>query len=118
MDDDDNDLIYIKHLPMGKLLWALWSNAKLDRYMQLCPELAPELTQAQAWRDINFMLMDQRPIALTTYYGRLLFVDITNDYLDVFTYDMYNGSGMAKKITNKLKLEELLRSMCKYYTFH
>lgn len=113
----NDDMIYIKHLPLGKLLWSLWSHAKLDRYMQLCPKLAPKLTIQKAWRDINFMTMDNRKIALTTYYGRLLFVDITGDYLDVFTYDMYNGRNMAKKITNKLKLEELKNTMCKFYTF-
>jgi hypothetical protein len=110
--------IHIKYLPKDKLLWELWTHAKLAQYMQLCPELAPELTQSDARSDINFMIQDNRSIELTTYYGRLLFVDITDDTFDAFTYDMYNGQGTAKNITDKLKLDELRRSICKYYTFH
>jgi hypothetical protein len=113
-----SDVIHIKYLPKDKLLWKLWTHAKLAQYMQLCPELAPKLTQSDARRDINFMIQDNRCIELTTYYGRLLFVDITDDTFDAFTYDIYNGRGTAKNITDKLKFSELQRTICKYYTFH
>jgi hypothetical protein len=115
---DTSGSIYIKYLPKDKLLWELWSHAKLAQYMQLCPELSPELTQSDAMRDINFMIHNNRNIELTTYYGRLLFVDITDDTFDAFTYDMYNGRGTAKDITDKLKIAELRRTICKYYMFH
>jgi len=113
----DTSNIYIRHLPKDRLLWELWNNAKLAQYMILCPDMAPTLTPILARRDINFMIADKRNIDLTTYYGRLLFIDITGDHLDAFTYDMYNGRGKAKGITDKLKLEQLQRTICKFYTF-
>jgi len=115
--DNDSGMLFIKFLPKDKLLWSLWKHAKHAQYMYYCSDLAPELTLQRARKDVNYMIQDNRDIELTTYYGRLVFVDISGDYLDAFTYNLYNGRGTAERIITNLKIEELMRSIVKYYTF-
>jgi hypothetical protein len=114
---DTSGLLYIKFLPKDKLLWYLWKNAKIAHYMYYCPKLAPVLTLNKVRRDINYMIENGRNIELNTYYGKLLFVNITGDYLDTFTYNIYNGCSAAEHISTDLKIEELSRCVLKYHTF-
>jgi hypothetical protein len=114
--DHEPDSIYIGHLPKDVLLYELWSHARTVSYAKLA-EYKPLLTQAGATRDINCMIRDQRKIDLTTYYSRLLYVDLTGDYLDPFLYDAYNGQGLAETVITNLKKNELERTILKYHTF-
>jgi hypothetical protein len=116
-NDVDNGMLFIKYLPKDKLLYNLWMNAKQAQYMYFCPELSPKLTMMTVRQDINYMIHNKRELDLTTYYGRLLFIDISGDYVDVFTYNLYNGNCKVESIINELKIEELGRSIVKYYTF-
>ncbi len=109
--------IYIKYLPKDTLLYSLWQKARLSPNFYYCKELSPVLTLDEARKDIICMIADGRAIDLTTYYGRMLFVDITGDYLDAFSYDLYNGKNSAKKIIDFLKEQELRRTVCNYYKF-
>ena len=88
----------IKYIPKDKLLYQLWKYAKKANHFYHCNDKAPILTEQQARDDINYMIQDNRPLELTTYYGRLIFVNISSDYLDTFTYNMYNGDDMAERI--------------------
>ncbi len=109
--------IYIKYLPKDKLLYELWNGARYSPNFYYCPELKPTLTLQTVTDDINHMINNDRDIDLTTYHGRMLFIDITNDYIDTFNYDLYNGRGSAKKIIDILKEEELKRTICTYFKF-
>lgn len=121
--DSDNDsipeipkkLLFIKWLPKDELLYELWLNANNAQYMYYCNHLAPTLTLKKATRDIKFMIEEKRELDMTTYYGRLIFSDISGDYLDAFTYDLYNGDGLAQKIVNRLKIKELKKIRLRYF---
>ena len=76
--------IYIGYLPKDRLLYELWLHARRSPNFYYCKELSPILTLEIAKKDINFMLADSRDIDLTTYYGRMLYIDITGDYVDTF----------------------------------
>jgi len=109
--------IYIKYLPKDLLLYELWKAARMSPNFYYCKELSPVLTPEDAKKDINHMIANNREIYLTTYYGRMLFIDITGDYVETFNYDLYNGRNSAKKIIDSLKEEELKKTMCNYYKF-
>jgi hypothetical protein len=109
-------MIYIKHLAKDKLLYALWKAAtRYSHYIYYCHDVMPNATLEKARRDINHMIANERPLYLTTYYGKLLYIDITGDYLDPFTYNMYNGSYKAEKMINALKQDELEATVLRYY---
>lgn len=110
-------MIYIKYLPKDILLYTLWENARCATYFNNCNELIPKLTLCKTQRDIKFMITVGRNIHLTIYYGKLLFIDITKDYIDVSKYNFYNGKGLAKKIIDLLKVREMQKIICKYYLF-
>jgi hypothetical protein len=116
-ESNENGMVFIKHLPKDKLLFDLWHSAKPVIYMSKCSSIAPILTLKQAREDINYMIQDNREVELTTYYGRLIFLDITGDYLSTYSYDIHNGKGVATAIIRNLKITELNRSILKYYTF-
>lgn len=116
-DELDCDLLYIHLLPKDKLLYKLWLNAIPAQYMSKCSELAPVLTLKEARNDINHMINNNRKIEITTYYGRMLFSDISGDFFDSYAYDLYNGRNKAKKIINELKQDELQKLVLKYHLF-
>jgi len=103
--------IYIKHLPKDKLLYNLWLKAKTAKYMNK----PINLTLDQVKTDINFMIKNHREIELTTYHGKSLFVNITHDHLDPFTYTQFNGDDIVQSIITNMKKQELKKSICKYY---
>jgi hypothetical protein len=109
--------VFIKYLPKDKLLFSLWKEARMAQYFYYCPEQLEQITIDNVTSDINFMIMNGRDIDLTTYHGKLLYINITPDVIDVFNYDMYNGRGKAKLIINKLKKDELEKSIVAYYKF-
>lgn len=110
--------VYIKYLPKDKLLYELWKPARRSQYLYYCPKSVPQLTLEKAKRDINHMIENSRDLDITTYYGKLLFIDISGDYMDPFTYNLYNGRGTAEEIIKKIKIEEMNRSVLKFYTFN
>jgi hypothetical protein len=112
-----NMQIYIKYLPKEQLLFELWKYARISPNFYYCKDLSPVLTIEDARKDINCMLANNRDIDLTTYYGRMLFIDITGDYVDTFNYDLYNGLNKAKKIIDLLKEKELRHTLYTYYKF-
>jgi len=118
LSDSESYLLFIKYLPKDQLLYELWKSAKNAQYMYHCQELAPVLTLEKVQRDINYMIQENRDLDLTTYYGRLIFADVTGDCLDAFTYDLYNGRGTAERIVNRLKKLELEKLILRYFTFY
>ncbi len=109
-------MIYIKHLAKDKLLYALWKAAtRRSHYLYYFHDDLPQTTLNKIRRDLNHMIKNNRPLYLTTYYGKLLYIDISNDYLDDETYNMYNGAKKAEKIINDLKQDELEESLLRYY---
>jgi hypothetical protein len=113
--DECSDLVYIKHLPKNKLLYHLWESAKIIHYFKLVPNNIPICTISNIDEDILYMNLNKRDIELTTYYGRALYVNLSNDYMDTFAYDMHNGRGTCKKIIQQLKKEELQKSIMRFY---
>ena len=109
--------VYIKHIAKDVLLYELWRAARNSPNFYYCKDLQPTLTPEVTKSDINHMINNERKIDVTTYYGRMLYIDITDDYADVLTYESYNGQGSAEKIINKLKIQELQKSICRYFTF-
>lgn len=109
--------IYIKYLPKDKLLFELWNAARSAPNFYYCKELSPILTLLDAKRDINHMIANNRDVELTNYYGRMLFINITKDYIETTNYDLYNGRHSAKKIIDALKAQELNGLLCTYYKF-
>lgn len=109
--------IFIKYLPKDQLLYELWKSAKKSKYFYYCPELIPNLTVEQAANDINHMLYSGRSLSLTTYYGKMMYINITNEMVDVNEYNIYNGDGVAEKIIQELKKQELNNTICTYYKF-
>jgi hypothetical protein len=112
-----DEKVYIKHLPKDKLLYELWKSAKPARQFYYCKDLIPEVDKSTITDDINHMIANNRRIDLTTYHGKQLFIDITDDFVDCFDYDLYNGHGVAEKIIIDLKKEELAVSICTYVKF-
>lgn len=96
--------ICIKYIPKDLLLYELW------RHADKIPELEfvkCNLTLKKARRDLKYMIINNRKLHLTTYYGKALFIDISSDYLDPFAYDMYNADGLAQKVIAVLKIQQL-----------
>ena len=112
-------IIYINHLPKDKLLFELWKNAKVSPYFVFCEDKIPSLTLSQVKSDINDMIQNNREINLTTYYGRMLYVDITGPHMDTLDYEAFNRLNEEKiiNIINKLKFEEMQNAICKFYIF-
>ncbi len=102
-------LTYIKYLPKNQLLFLLWESATLSDYFMHCEELAHKITQKTCTRDIiNMMKNTSACINLTIYHCKNLFVDITNDYLDTYHYNLLNGENLAEKIITQMKKTQLL----------
>ena len=73
--------IYIANLPKDKLLFELWQNAKDSYYFVFCKDKLPKLTLSQVKLDLEEMKKNLS-IHLTTYYGRMLYIDISGDFMD------------------------------------
>ena len=110
-DEMPDEVLYIKYLPKHLLLFNLWKNAISAQSFSRCPDKLPDLSLTRAKRDIGYMLKDGTSIELTTYRGRTMYIDISGDYFDSFSYDMWNGTGSAKKIVDSLKISELMKSI-------
>lgn len=115
---NNTDAIYIKYIPKYRLLYHLWLNAKPAPCFRTATLIPPCLTEKKAIRDINYMIDNGDRLDINEYYGRMLYIDITGDYMDKLLYDIYNGHGTAKKIIDQLKLDELCTSITKYYLFY
>jgi hypothetical protein len=104
-------MIYIKNLPKDILLYRLWYNAKYIKYLK---NLKINLNLKRAKKDIDIMLINERKLNLTTYYGKRLFIDLSSDYLDILAYEASNGRGIAIKIINDMKKEEIIKIIALY----
>lgn len=104
-------MINIKYLPKGELLYELWKHAKPIPYFKKYP-VKITLTRKRAKNDAAKMPLDTY---LTYYYGRVLFVDVTQDDLDYTTYNKLNGHNLAQKIINAMKIKYLQKTCLRYY---
>lgn len=104
-------------MPRDILLHRLWSNAKPSQYFYYCPEMKHNLTLDQVRDDINNMLSNGSEISMTSYQGKLLYVKISEDYMDPLQYNSYNGNGLAEKIISEIKKEEMNKVLLSYYKF-
>lgn len=99
-------MILIKYLPKDQLLLQLWRNAqKFERFQYLHLKLKLRHCREDLAHTYKFMV----------YYGRTLFIDLSNDYFDPFLYNFYNGVNMAEKVIRKLKRAEINKAILKYY---
>lgn len=110
-------MIFIKHLPKDRLLFALWKEARIAPFFYYCPEKATDISLEIVTDDINNMINNSRDIDLTTYHSRLLYINITSDLVDVSDYNTYNGTGKAERVINELKKEELTKTIITYHKF-
>lgn len=111
--------VYIGYIPKDLLLYSLWKHAKQSPSMKYCKkELIPDLTLEKTRIDINHMLHNDRDLILTTYYGKLLFIDITGNICDVLMYNLYNGRRSAENVIHKLKTDLLKNISMRYYKFY
>lgn len=88
-------MINIRDLAKGRLLKALYNNAKPQGVGVLVAD-AQQMTEAQA---IETLLVDCRPDRFSFDYlrGRVMKVDLSGDYLDETLYDRDNGPGAAAR---------------------
>ena len=114
--DIPQDLVYIKDLPKDELLYKLWLVAKKSQYLYYYNGDLPMLTRATAKQDLSQMIINKRDLSLTTYYGKLLYIDLSEDWLDTSIYNLYNGQRLAELVISTLQLEEMQRTVLRYYT--
>lgn len=107
--------VYIGMLPKDELLYSLWLNAKISPSMKNLPKL--QLTIDQVQSDIRCMIVNNRNIDLMVYYSRMIYLDISKDYVNNIEYDARNGIGLLAKVTNKLKKKELKKCLLNFYKF-
>lgn len=107
-------MLYIKGIPKDLLLYELWNHAKTSPYMKYCPDAKPTLTPELANDALRNMISNNDKLLVCTFYGRLVYVDITDDVLDGSNYDMHNGKKLASLVVAKLKKKLLDTCLLKY----
>jgi hypothetical protein len=107
-------MIYIRNIPRDILLYELWKYAKPSPYFKHCTYAIPLLTVELARDALNDMIANNNLLSVCTFYGKTIYADITDDYLDQTDYDIYNGKGLAKTIINNIKKKLLNRCLIKY----
>jgi hypothetical protein len=107
-------MLFIKNIPKEVLLYELWLHAKSSPYIRYCPELKPVLTVELAKEALNNMISNNDLLSVCTFYGRPVYVDITNDTLDPSNYDMHNGKKLAELVVTKLKKKLLDACLLKH----
>ena len=110
------NMIFIGNIPKDLLLFELWQNARLSPYMRLCKDLAPVLTIEIARKALNNMIANNDLLTVCTFYGRPLYVDITDEFLDPYNYDTYNGRDATQKVVNRLKKDILDKCLIRHVT--
>lgn len=110
--------VYIGNLPKEILLYNLWKNAKYLHFFNIIgKKYRPILTIKIACEDIGMMIKNNRRLELAGYYGKNLNIDISGDYLDLYEYELSNGSGIIRKVIRKLKKKEMKKTITKFYLF-
>ncbi len=108
--------MYIKYLPKDALLYALWCKAKTAPILYHYKNYKPVLTIETVQADLNAMIKNNRPMQLSVYHGKYLYVDLTNETFDSVMYNSYNGWRQAEKIVSELKLQQLQKMILTYHT--
>ncbi len=108
---------YIRFIPKDILMLELWKAARKSPYHHYIDIKETQLTLEEIRNDINYMILNNRDLCVTTYYGKMLFIDVSKDYVDTNLYNLYNGKNKAELIIRNLKLKELEKTLIKYYTF-
>ena len=109
--------IYIKNIPKELLLYELWLYAKTSFYFKPRKGISiapPILTISLAKNALNYMIGNNDLLSVCTFYGKLLYVDITGDYLDPFNYNAHNGKFLAEEIILHLKKRLLKECLLKF----
>lgn len=107
------NVININHLRKEDIIYTLWKNAKISEFAMYNPDIeepCKEIIQL----DIHNMLLSGR-IYFTLYYGKLLFIDITDRSCDVTHYNSYNGRQLGQKIIADLKIKEMESMILNYH---
>ena len=108
-------LIYIDYLPKDILLYELWANAKkISQLKEFDGDIQPSMSDIQ--EDLRIMHRDNQRFVFKIYYGRYLFIDVTDHYLNPISYNIYNGPYLAERIIDKVKLSEINKSILRHYT--
>jgi hypothetical protein len=108
-------MIDIKYLPKDILLYELWKRARLSQYFYHCKEKAPRLNIERCRNDINHMFINNKNIEVTIYYGRLIYINLTDNEVDTFNYNVYNGSEAAEEVINEIKKNQMNKVQLNYY---
>ncbi len=112
--DKTKERIYIKNLPLDELIYTLWLHAKTSSYLLECNEEdVPILTYKKIQKDLPHFYKSI-PFDLNIYYGRMMYVRIENEYMDISHYNIVNRIDINKKI-RELKKKEMKKLVLKYY---
>jgi len=113
------EFVYIKYIPKDQLLYELWNAARWTKCFAVDPTIAkPRLTLKKVRRDINYMIVANRNIDLTTYYGKKICMNLTNNTCNVAYYNLHNGYGAATKVIDKLKIDQLQKTITRFFTYY
>jgi hypothetical protein len=104
--------INIKYLCKIDIIYELWKNALVSEFAEYGPDIE-EPCKEIIELDIHNMFISGR-MYFTLYYGKLLFIDITDNTCDVTYYNSYNGKHLGQKILADLKIKEMESTIFKY----
>lgn len=107
--------VYIGLIPKDQLLYELYQRAKPSNYFRHCKELLPKLEFSDVRRDLYWLIVNKSRIDFTVYYGKMLYIDITDNYVDTTDYNARNGCKLAEFVINLMKLITMRYTLLTYH---
>ena len=105
--------LYIKYLDKALILLELWQEARYLPHIYSMKE-HPELTLAICKRDIEQMRANGS-MKLTTYYGKKLLINLSDDSFDPTGYEEEQGYQRATKVIHKLQKQQVTHCILCYF---
>lgn len=105
--------LYIKYLDKSLILLELWQQARYLPHIYSMKE-HPELTLEICQRDIEQMRANGS-MKLTTYYGKKLSINLSDDVFDSAKYEEEQGYQRATQIIHKLQKQQVMRCVLHYF---
>lgn len=107
-------MLFIRNIPKEVLLYELWLHARSSSYFRYCPDLKPVLTVELAKKALNELISNNSLLSVCTFYGKPLYVDITDDIFDPTDYNDNNGDSLGELVVTKLKKRILDECLLKH----
>ena len=105
--------LYIKYLDRSIILFELWQQARYLPHIYSMKE-HPELTLEICKRDIKQMRANGS-MKLTTYYGKRLSINLSDDVFDPIGYEEEQGYQRATQIIHKLQKQQVTHCILRYF---